>query len=200
MQVIRTAIFQDRITEKFNSNCNLLIWYTSSFDLVQSAGVVFEVNTPGDSNSSFTNFDVCVNISSSAIFHIISAPHMPICLCLSALLSPLINHMKQALPGRKKSQTIDNFFSYFCYEFLKPVWKSTANIPKGLLNLLFCFKVKCSHIKPCKWKPSSGPLNPRISSGTHSVPFPMPICHGAQDSRQPLLKRGSDILLILTGN
>lgn len=41
------AIFQDRITEKFNPNCNLLISHTTSFNFMLSAGVVFEVNTPG---------------------------------------------------------------------------------------------------------------------------------------------------------
>jgi len=42
------AIFQDRTTEKFNPNCNLLVLYTSSFNFVQSAGAVFELNNPGD--------------------------------------------------------------------------------------------------------------------------------------------------------
>lgn len=114
--------------------------------------------------------------------------------CVSLCSSFPTNKPHETSFTRKEKKSNDErFFSYFCYEFLKPVWKTTANIPKGLLNLLLCFKVKCSHIKPCKWKPSSGPLNPRISSGTHSGLFPTPTCHGAQASRQPLLKRGSDI-------
>lgn len=62
------AIFQDRITEKFNPNCNLLTSHTSSSNCVQSAGVLAEVKFPGDQNSGFTNFDACVNISSPAVF------------------------------------------------------------------------------------------------------------------------------------
>lgn len=43
MQVIGMANFQDWIIEKFNPKCNLLISHTSSYNFVQSAGVLVDV-------------------------------------------------------------------------------------------------------------------------------------------------------------
>lgn len=81
------AIFQDKITEKSNPNCNLLISHTSRFNFAVYR-VVSEVNIPGDLNSSFMNFDDYVNISSSAVFYITAAPHTPVLWGPSLLLFP----------------------------------------------------------------------------------------------------------------
>lgn len=71
----------------------------------------------------------------------------------------------------KKKSNHSQFFTYILKNsktHIKTLLLLRQQIyPKVLLSLLFCSKPNCSHIKQCKLKPSSRPLNLKISSRTH---------------------------------